>query len=137
DCWRESPGSPGAAFPRGARARGSRESPGRSPSRDRRREYTAWVLLRGSPRTAGPQPRDVLRLALPFFGSPRTAGPQPRDVLRLALPHALAAEAALPARDPFLFLDVVRNLAPEAGPERLGLPSRAPRPAPTAGVLLP
>src|SRR5439155_27249367 len=40
----------------------------------------------GSPLTGGPQPRDVLRLALPFAGSPRTAGPQPRDVLRLALP---------------------------------------------------
>src|SRR6266498_5204719 len=37
-----------------------------------------------SPRTAGPQPRDVLRLAL-LLCSPRTAGPQPRDVLRLAL----------------------------------------------------
>src|SRR2546428_556563 len=38
----------------------------------------------GSPRTAGPQPRDVLRLDSPD-SSPRTAGPQPRDVLRLAL----------------------------------------------------
>ena len=38
----------------------------------------------GSPRTAGPQPRDVLRLALPE-GSPPTSGPQPRDVLRLAV----------------------------------------------------
>src|SRR6266545_5577618 len=37
-----------------------------------------------SPRTAGPQPRDVLWLAL-SDRSPRTAGPQPRDVLRLAL----------------------------------------------------
>src|SRR5690349_1137413 len=34
----------------------------------------------------GPQPRDVLRLLLPFVWSPRTAGPQPRDVLRLLLP---------------------------------------------------
>jgi hypothetical protein len=39
----------------------------------------------GSPRTAGPQPRDVLRLGFRMIGSPRTAGPQPRDVLRLAL----------------------------------------------------
>src|SRR3989449_1485634 len=39
-----------------------------------------------SPRTAGPQPRDVLRLARPLIDSPRTAGPQPRDVLRLARP---------------------------------------------------
>src|ERR671936_338793 len=39
-----------------------------------------------SPRTVGPQPHDVLRLALPLFRSPRTVGPQPHDVLRLALP---------------------------------------------------
>src|SRR3989449_6913488 len=30
-----------------------------------------------SPRTAGPQPRDLLRLALPFIGSPPTAGAPP------------------------------------------------------------
>src|SRR5438874_7294645 len=48
-------------------------------------------LFFGSPPTAGPQPRDVLRLARPlFFGSPRTAGPQPRDVLRLARPSSSA-----------------------------------------------
>src|SRR5262249_15606348 len=41
-------------------------------------------LSYSSPRTAGPQPRDVLRLARLSYGSPRTAGPQPRDVLRLA-----------------------------------------------------
>src|SRR5262249_56413976 len=40
----------------------------------------------GSPRPAGPQPRDGLRLARFFFGSPRPAGPQPRDGLRLAKP---------------------------------------------------
>src|SRR2546425_7663383 len=40
-----------------------------------------------SPRTAGPQPRDGLRLARPgITDSPQTAGPQPRDVLRLARP---------------------------------------------------
>src|SRR5439155_17407061 len=29
-----------------------------------------------------------------FIGSPRTAGPQPRDVLRLALPHARIEQVA-------------------------------------------
>src|SRR5437773_9010677 len=48
------------------------------------RDVLRLALLLCSPRTAGPQPRDVLRLAL-IFRSPRTAGPQPRDVLRLAL----------------------------------------------------
>src|SRR5438445_3554514 len=43
------------------------------------------LLFPGSPRTAGPQPSDVLRLGS-FSRSPRAAGPQPRDVLRLALP---------------------------------------------------
>src|SRR5207249_10375134 len=38
----------------------------------------------GSPRTVGPQPHDVLRLARLPDGSPRTVGPQPHDVLRLA-----------------------------------------------------
>src|SRR6058998_2759391 len=50
-----------------------------------------------SPRTAGPQPRDVLRLALPDR-APRTAGPQPPDVLRLALPdRAPRTRGAQPA----------------------------------------
>ena len=39
----------------------------------------------GSPRMAGPQLLDMLRLGFRMIGSPRTAGPQPRDVLRLAL----------------------------------------------------
>src|SRR5437867_3198615 len=51
-----------------------------------------------SPRTAGPQPRDVLRLALPDR-SPRTAGPQPRDVLRLALPDRSPRTAGPQPRD--------------------------------------
>src|SRR5439155_4886259 len=50
----------------------------------------------GSPRTAGPQPHDVLRLALPFISSPRTAGPQPHDVLRLALPFISSPRTAGP-----------------------------------------
>src|SRR5205823_4208509 len=44
------------------------------------------LLLLSSPRPAGPQPRDGLRLALLLLSSPRPAGPQPRDGLRLALP---------------------------------------------------
>src|SRR5262249_20311335 len=40
----------------------------------------------GSPRPAGPQPRDGLQLTKSFFGSPRPAGPQPRDGLQLAKP---------------------------------------------------
>src|SRR5438874_3152281 len=44
------------------------------------------LLLISSPRPAGPQPRDGLRLALLLISSPRPAGPQPRDGLRLALP---------------------------------------------------
>src|SRR6267143_7121422 len=44
------------------------------------------IPLIDSPRTAGPPPRDVLRLARPLIHSPRTAGPPPRDVLRLARP---------------------------------------------------
>src|SRR6266498_2965165 len=60
--------------------------PDRSPRRagPQPRDVLRLDLLDGSPRTAGPQPRDVLRLDL-LDGSPRTAGPQPRDVLRLAL----------------------------------------------------
>src|SRR5207245_8620825 len=61
----------------------------------------------GSPRTAGPQPRDLLRLALPFLGSPRTAGPQPRDLLRLALPRTAA-------------LQEPRRLAREVGDHHIG-----------------
>src|SRR5881296_3275587 len=61
----------------------------------------------GSPRTAGPQPRDLLRLALPFLGSPRTAGPQPRDLLRLALPGTAA-------------LQEPRRLAREVGDHHIG-----------------
>src|SRR5438270_9168822 len=49
------------------------------------RRPTAPTTITRSPRTAGPQPRDVLRLARPFNRSPRPAGPQPRAVLRLAL----------------------------------------------------
>src|SRR5713101_8424809 len=58
------------------------------------RDVLRLALLIGSPRTAGPQPRDVLRLAL-LIGSPRTAGPQPRDVLRLALRVNILYAAAL------------------------------------------
>ena len=47
-----------------------------------------------SPRPAGPQPRDVLRLALQAGCSPRTAGPQLRHVLRLALLVVLALGGA-------------------------------------------
>src|SRR5205823_14301200 len=43
------------------------------------------IILHRSPRPAGPQPRDGLRLALLLISSPRPAGPQPRDGLRLAL----------------------------------------------------
>src|SRR5262245_18409284 len=39
--------------------------------------------LLGAPRSAGPQPRDDLRLRASFFGAPRSAGPNPRDDLRL------------------------------------------------------
>jgi hypothetical protein len=58
------------------------------------------ILFRGSPRTAGPQPRDVLRLARSLTGSPRTAGPQPRDVLRLALPLPRAVKVWRPEPGP-------------------------------------
>src|SRR5439155_10084643 len=44
-----------------------------------------------SPRTAGPQPRDVLWLALPRHNLASDCRPQPRDVLRLALPHHTSA----------------------------------------------
>src|SRR5262249_25952851 len=60
-------------------------------------------------------------------------GPSPA-VRRLALPHALAAEAALPARDHFLVVDVVGNLAPEGGQDRLGRPGDAGAQA-AAGVV--
>src|SRR5438876_1070466 len=49
-----------------------------------------------SPRTAGPQPRDVLRLAL-HRTSPRTAGAQPRDVLRLTRHRTLASDGGGPS----------------------------------------
>jgi len=57
-----------------------------------------------------------------FIGSPRLAGPQPHDALRLALPHAFAREAALPTRDHFLVVDVVGYVAPERAQDRLGRP---------------
>src|SRR5438309_11926361 len=54
------------------------------------RRLAARPPLICSPRTVGPQPHDVLRLALPLICSPRTVGPQPHDVLRLALPLVCA-----------------------------------------------
>src|SRR5437867_12896597 len=66
-----------------------------------------------SPRTAGPQPRDVLRLALPDR-SPRTAGPQPRDVLRLALPDRSPRTAGPQPRD------VLRLAPPDRSPRTAG-----------------
>src|SRR5205823_2956139 len=62
---------------------------------------------------------------LPDICSPRTAGPQPRDVLRLALPDARAAEATLPARDDFLVVDVVGDLAAQGPQDGLGRPGDA------------
>src|SRR5262249_33676722 len=65
----------------------SRGTPGVSSASPRRTSVTSLLC---SPQTAGPQPRDVLRLALHLLCSPQTAGPQPRDVLRLAL-HLLCS----------------------------------------------
>src|SRR6266536_2026496 len=66
-----------------------------------------------SPRTAGPQPRDVLRLDSPDR-SPRTAGPQPRDVLRLDSPDRSPRTAGPQPRD------VLRLGSPECSPRTAG-----------------
>src|SRR5947208_10554429 len=71
------------------------------------------------------------RLARPFLRSPRTAGPQPRDVLRLALPSSqtrLAARVAEPPRPPlgshYPFTDSPRGARrrASAAAARLALP---------------
>src|SRR5205823_6469989 len=89
------------------------------------------VPFLGSPRTAGPPPHDVLRLALPLLlGSPRTAGPPPHDVLRLALPLFLGSPrtAGTPApRRPAARTASFLRLASDGGPPphdvlRLALP---------------
>src|SRR5438874_3162804 len=98
----------GAPAPRRPAARTTSSITGSPrPSHDRR----LAPFFVGSPRTVGPQPHDVLRLALPapsqtrralspdrrlapfFVGSPRTVGPPPHDVLRLALPCPLQLAA--------------------------------------------
>src|SRR2546422_42733 len=80
------------------------QSEGRPPSEPPRLSSRQPPRFTDSPRPAGPQPRDGLRLARPHpTDSPRPAGPQPRDGLRLARPHPqtrLAARVAEPPRPP-------------------------------------
>src|SRR2546422_1730452 len=79
--------SPFAEIRIGQRAVPGSARPGRRRASPIHRLASAGgATIIGSPRTAGPQPRDLLRLALPFLGSPRTAGPQPRHPPRPALP---------------------------------------------------
>src|SRR5438309_5443007 len=89
--------SPFAEIRIGQRAVPGSARPGRRrASPNHRLALAGGATIIGSPRTAGPQPRDLLRLALPFIGSPRTAGPQPRDLLRLALPFIGSPRTAGP-----------------------------------------
>src|SRR3989449_3375261 len=100
--------SPFAEIRIGQRAVPGSARPGRRRASPIHRLASAGgATIIGSPRTAGPQPRDLLRLALPFLGSPRTAGPQPRDLLRLALPRTAA-------------LQEPRRLAREVGDHHIG-----------------
>src|SRR2546427_10706983 len=102
--------SPCAEIRIGQRAVPGSARPGRRRASPIHRLASAGgATIIGSPRTAGPQPRDLLRLALPFLGSPRTAGPQPRDVLRLALPRTAALQGP-------------RRLPREVGDHPLGAP---------------
>src|SRR2546425_10125893 len=74
------------------------------------------IPLIASPRPAGPQPRDVLRLARPLIDSPRTAGPQPRDVLRLPRPLIDSPRTAGPQPRDVLRLALPLSAPPRAGP---------------------
>src|SRR5438067_6695584 len=44
-------------------------------------------ISRSRPRKTGCEPKRLVRFSTFIISSPRTAGPQPRDVLRLALPY--------------------------------------------------
>src|SRR2546426_8056739 len=77
--------SPFAEIRIGQRAVPGSARPGRRRASPNHRLASAGgATIIGSPRTAGPQPRDLLRLALPFIGSPPPAGAPPPRPLRVA-----------------------------------------------------
>src|SRR5439155_22392109 len=121
--------SPFAEIRIGQRAVPGSARPGRRRASPIHRLASAGgATIIGSPRPAGPQPRDLLRLALPFIDSPRTAGPQPRDLLRLALPFIDSPRTAGPQPRDLLRLALPgtaalqepRRLAREVGDHHIG-----------------
>src|SRR5436309_9686568 len=105
-------------------------------ARDSMRVFGSISPSSGTPRPAGPQPRDGLQRAQPTSGAPRPAGPQPRDGLQRAQPTSGAPRPAGPQpRDGLQRAQPTSGAPRPAGPQpRDGLQraqptSGAPRPA--------